>query len=476
MKMLRITRERFETVYADIADGSEPALRFYILVTVSTLIAGFGLLLDSTAVVIGAMLVAPLMTPIFGISLALVRGRPVFSDGPPRAEVVGVAAAVTMSLLLGLLLGDFEPTAEMLSRTRPTLFDLVVAVLAGFAGAYALVDEKISPALPGVAIATAIVPPLANTGLCLSLGEVAGGIGSFLLFVANFLSILVVASLTFVLSGMAKRFGIQAKRGDLLRRFQLPVLAFVLIAGFLGHSLYTIGRERQIEKNIKETLIEQTSRIPSTALEEMHFYKEDVGGENQIYVVAKVSTPGILTPTQVRIIQEQLTQQVGIPTELIVHCELGNSVSASGSLKNTLKQDLDGSFVKSTGSNMIDSIATTEQVIREYFAADVALNLSRVEYLPRSPERKIMLAHTYGFRRLGEEEIRHLEPKYGKPRKTPPSCWCSAIRKRCSARLMGLSAMDGYRANPIHPRQLIASIRFRGKWRPLSTKNKVTHW
>ena len=61
-----------------------------------------------------------------------------------------------------MCLGDFEPSPEMLSRTRPNLFDLFVAVLAGFAGAYALVDEKISPALPGVAIATAIVPPLAN--------------------------------------------------------------------------------------------------------------------------------------------------------------------------------------------------------------------------------------------------------------------------------------------------------------------------
>ena len=85
-----------------------------------------------------------------------------------------------------MCLGDFEPSPEMLSRTRPNLFDLFVAVLAGFAGAYALVDEKISPALPGVAIATAIVPPLANSGLCLALGEVNAGIGSFLLFFCQF--------------------------------------------------------------------------------------------------------------------------------------------------------------------------------------------------------------------------------------------------------------------------------------------------
>lgn len=74
MQGLRISRERFKVVHQEISEGSEPALRFYLLVTISTLIAAFGLISNSTAVVIGAMLVAPLMTPIFGISLALVRG------------------------------------------------------------------------------------------------------------------------------------------------------------------------------------------------------------------------------------------------------------------------------------------------------------------------------------------------------------------------------------------------------------------
>lgn len=163
MQILSTTPERFKVVHAEISDGSEPALRFYILVAISTLIASFGLIADSTAVVIGAMLVAPLMTPIFGISLALVRGEPDLLGRAARAEIVGVVAAVSMGFVLGSLIGDIEPTPEMLSRTRPNLFDLLVAVLAGFAGAYALVDEKISPALPGVAIATAIVPPLANS-------------------------------------------------------------------------------------------------------------------------------------------------------------------------------------------------------------------------------------------------------------------------------------------------------------------------
>ena len=101
MQLFDFTRERFEVVHQDISEGSEPALRFYILVAVSTLIAGFGLISNSTAVVIGAMLVAPLMTPIFGISLALVRGDTDLLGRALRAEIVGVTDAESMSLILG---------------------------------------------------------------------------------------------------------------------------------------------------------------------------------------------------------------------------------------------------------------------------------------------------------------------------------------------------------------------------------------
>jgi len=406
MKLFQLSQGRFEIVHADIADGSEPAVRFYILVAVSTLIASFGLILNSTAVVIGAMLVAPLMTPIFGISLALVRGDTILFGRAIRAEIFGVVAAVTMSLVLGLTLGDFEPTNEMLSRTSPTLFDLLVAVLAGFAGAYALVDEKLSPALPGVAIATAIVPPLANCGLCLALGDIAAAVGSFLLFFANFLSILVVASITFVLSGMARRFGARETGATLLKRFQLPMVAFVLIAAFLGHSLYQIAQERKMARGIREVLIQETALIPSTVLEDMNFYLEEE--EDLIHVVAHVSTPAILTPTQVSKIQSTLNQEIGRPIELIVHCALSSNVSALGSVKNAIEQNLDGTFAKSLGNETLKDIATTEQIIREYFSQDNALDLARVEFVPYG-ERRLMLAHVLGFRLLSPDEIENLQ-------------------------------------------------------------------
>jgi len=406
MMILEITRERFEVVHKEISDGSEPALRFYILVAISTLIASFGLISNSTAVIIGAMLVAPLMTPIFGISLSLVRGEPRLLGRAARAEIVGVVAAVLMGFILGTLLGDIETTPEMLSRTRPNLFDLFVAVLAGFAGAYALVDEKISPALPGVAVATAIVPPLANSGLCLALGEVQGSIGSFLLFFANFLSILIVASTLFVFSGMAKRYGAKARKIDFARRFGLPFVAFLLIALFLSHSLIQIYEERWITKTVKTTLLDETSSIPATYLGDVHHYAEN----GEIHVMASISTPMILTPSQVTIMQDQLTKRIGKPTELIMRCIISNNVSALGSVKNIITLKLDGTFVKSSENKIHRNVATAEQIIREYFATDKSLDLIRVEALTIA-QRKIMLAHAFGVRQLAPEEIELLETR-----------------------------------------------------------------
>ena len=402
----KITPERFEVVHKEISEGSEPALRFYILVAVSTLIACFGLIANSTAVVIGAMLVAPLMTPIFGISLALVRGEPDLLGRAARAEIVGVVAAVSMGFILGSLLGDIEPTPEMLSRTRPNLFDLLVAVLAGFAGAFALVNEKISPALPGVAIATAIVPPLANSGLCFALGEIQGGIGSFLLFFANFLSILVVASGTFIFSGMATHYGAKVEHRDYVRRFTLPIVAFVLIGAFLAHSLLQMNEERRLTKTIKSSLREAASQLPATYLLREHHYRQG----DTVHVLANMHTPKFLTSTQVSSIQKQLSERIGSPAELTVHCVLSYNISATGALNTVVVPKLDGTYVRSSENKALNDIAATEQIIREHFATDRSLSLIRVEPMAIK-QRKFMLAQIFGFRDVTLEEIRYLQSR-----------------------------------------------------------------
>ena len=189
------------------------------------------------------------------------------------------------------------------------------------------------------------------------------------------------------------------------------MVAFVLIAAFLGHSLFKIAQERKMARGIREVLIQETALIPSTVLDEMHFYLEEE--EDLIHVVANVSTPAILTPTQVSKIQGKLTQELRRPIELIVNCALSSNVSALGSVKNAIEQNLDGTFAKSLGNETLKDIATTEQIIREYFSLDNALDLARVEFVPYG-DRRLMLAHVQGFRLLAPDEIENLQAEIQK--------------------------------------------------------------
>ena len=398
-----LRRQRFEVVHGEISDGSEPGPRFYILVAVSTLIACFGLIANSTAVVIGAMLVAPLMTPIFGMSLALVRGETHLFGRAVQAEVVGVATSVAMGVILGLIWAILMPTPEMLSRTKPNLFDLLVAILAGFAGAYALIDVKISPALPGVAISTAIVPPLANSGLCLSLGEVSGGIGSFLLFLANFLSILLVASATFIASGMAKIYGEQLSRKAYVRRFGIAIAAFVIIAGFLTGALIRSFKERHIDNQIHFALGEELVKIPSAGLDEVHHYTD----KQKLFVLANVHSPAVVTPSRVKMMEEKISRAVDMNTHLTVRSVRSANVSAQGAVIYDSALELDGKFGRPVKSTVLRTIAIAEQILREKFSNQDAVYFHRAEFM-QLMHRNIIKAYVGSLHLLKADDIMQL--------------------------------------------------------------------
>ena len=324
---IKVSDERARSVLEDIATGSEPELRFYAMVAASTAIATFGLIKSSTAIVIGAMLVAPLMTPIFGIALALVRGDAILLGRSIRAEIAGVTLTMGLAVCFGYLIPELEATPEMLNRTTPNLLDLLVAVFAGFAGAYAIVDEHISPALPGMAIATAIVPPLANSGLCISLGAYQGAAGSFLLFFANFLSILLVAAFVFFAAGMEREFGSVTKK-VVVRRFGLAIIGFCLVAAFLSKGLYEIVQASRLKNSIYSVLSEELSHLPATDLRKVINQTH----ENKVFVLAQVNAPTDISPSHVKKIEETLEKKIAKPIELFMRITVTRDVSATGSV------------------------------------------------------------------------------------------------------------------------------------------------
>lgn len=402
-QVTRITPARAQIVVQEISEASEPGLRFYILVIVSTMIAGFGLTMNSTAVIIGAMLVAPLMTPIFGMALALIRGDAHLLGKASQAEIAGVAAAVAMGFILGIVYPSLEPTPEMISRTQPQLFDLLVAIFSGFAGAYALVDEKISPALPGVAIATAIVPPLANTGLCFAVGAYAGGVGSFLLFFSNFLSILLVASIVFWFFGMAGQYHDLGKE-VVVKRFGLPVVGFFIVAIVLSNTLYKISIDRHLKSTITEVLIDSLANLPHKNFVKM-VYQE---GNEKVHVLAYVDSASIISPTQVSRIQQNLIDRLKQPVELVVQSNVARTVGALDAYNEVNAMNLDREFINKDLHPRVVKSKKADTIIRNYIAGRPGITLLQTGLLTKD-DKDILLATISGLVFPSAEAIEEVE-------------------------------------------------------------------
>jgi uncharacterized hydrophobic protein (TIGR00271 family) len=195
----------YEKIFYEGALAARRLSRFFLLMGFATTIAAFGIVSDSTAVVIGAMLVAPLMTPLMGTSLSLIMGWPKRATMSAGVALGGVALTIGLSAVYGgLLPWDIDPVtnSQVASRIAPTLLDLIIAVAAGGAGAFALSRPDVADALPGVAVAIALVPPLAVAGLMLEAGEFTEAFGALMLFTTNMVAILTMGAGVFLLTGV----------------------------------------------------------------------------------------------------------------------------------------------------------------------------------------------------------------------------------------------------------------------------------
>lgn len=223
-------RERIErALFFEPPDRRQRLIRFTVLITLASIIATCGLLGDSVASIIGAMIISPLMTPIMGLVVALITGSRSRAVRSGVLVLTGVAIAIGIGYLIALIMPlGWDPltSSQVLSRTSPRLLDLIVALASGAAGAYALTRSDVADSLPGVAIAISLVPPLNNAGILLAVGNTQLAWESFLLFFTNFVAILIAGSIMFVISGLAKSYG----RGPAnLRRLAVAIVVLVLI-------------------------------------------------------------------------------------------------------------------------------------------------------------------------------------------------------------------------------------------------------
>ncbi|RME76411.1 MAG: DUF389 domain-containing protein, partial [Planctomycetota bacterium] len=252
----QLGREERVALYERLQAGSEPGFDFYAMTALSTAIAALGLIQDATAVVIGAMLVAPLMTPMLGAGLALIQGNVVLVRSAARSIGNGFLLALAVGLVFGPLAPLGEPTAELLARGSPNLFDLLVALLSGVAAAYAYGRPNLMGALAGVAIAAALVPPIATAGITLARGEPAIARGATLLFATNLVAIVLGAAAAFWALGV-RASSSPGRRRLWVRRTLLGlilaalVLSFPLASSLLGPLLH---RDEPLLRAVRETL------------------------------------------------------------------------------------------------------------------------------------------------------------------------------------------------------------------------------
>jgi uncharacterized hydrophobic protein (TIGR00271 family) len=238
-----------DQVYFAGSERDERLLRFSVLIVLSTMIAAFGLLADSVAVVIGAMLVAPLMGPILGVAVSLVLTEAVRLAASARTVVGGAAGAVLVGWLISLLASGSITGAnlpgEVLGRTSPGLLDLGIAVSAGLAAGYLMVDRKAAASAAGVAIAVALVPPLAVVGICLEVGAWSLAAGALLLFGTNLVAIVLSAAAVIVVMRVLPSGFLQVRFRQLRAGFAAVLLAVVVVSIPLGiHTRNVIEQER----------------------------------------------------------------------------------------------------------------------------------------------------------------------------------------------------------------------------------------
>ncbi len=237
------SEEQYQNLFVSLREEAKASSTFMTLIFLSTLLATVGLYLNSSSVIIGAMLLAPLMQPIVSFSMGVLRADKNLYEISFKTILIGVAIALFSSALFALVMPYDLLTNEMQGRLKPSILDLFVALISGAAAAYAKNNEKISGSLVGVSIAVALVPPIAVSGIGLGWLNLSMFYHSFLLFLTNFAGIVFAAAMLFLIQGFSpiKR----AKRG---LAFSLAVALLVSIPLYL--SFKTIKEDADIKSRL----------------------------------------------------------------------------------------------------------------------------------------------------------------------------------------------------------------------------------
>lgn len=291
MKLTRLAQDSrladIQAARAEITRNAQFDKAFIIMNALAAIIASYGLLADSASGVIGAMLVAMLLSPIAGVSLSLVDGNHLLLRQSLLSLLGGAGIVVLCAFVIGFLHTDIPAGKELLARTHPNYLDLMIALAGGAVGAYAVITPRIVNAVVGVAIATALVPPLCSGTIFVARGEWDNAFGAYLLAFANIVAIQFSFSIVLWLSGFreaTERF-FHSKKIVWLNGVSL--LLIILLFVVLWANTREVVNSMLFETNARKVLLEELKAYPGSQLQVLRFDKED----GKSVVRAQVNSP-----------------------------------------------------------------------------------------------------------------------------------------------------------------------------------------
>ena len=299
------SQARYTSLFSSLREDSKLTSTFMILLILSTMIATFGLFINSSSVVIGAMLLAPLMQPIVSLSMGVLRQDSDLEFNGAKTIFWGVLAVLLTAAAISLFTPIEKLTTEMAGRLAPTILDLFVAIASGAAAAYAKSNEKIIGSLAGVAIAVALVPPLAVAGIGLGWGNWHMFSMAFLLFVTNLVGIVLSAAFTFVLLGFSPLA--VAKKGIMIWMIIVFAVAIPLYSSF-----ETMKEDIEIQKTLANVSFSVGRHdIKLTQIKLIHHLETDE-------IRCEVISTGILNIEEKKLLKEAILLSINKEAEVIV--------------------------------------------------------------------------------------------------------------------------------------------------------------
>ena len=329
-----------QVVRETIQENAKLCVAFMVMNMLAATIASYGLFANSPAVIIGAMIIAMLLGPITGVSLALVDSDMKALFRGVGTLLVGAAGVIATAYTIGSIHIEVPITAEILGRTHPNFSDLMIALAGGAAGAYASVSPRLSVAFVGVAIATALVPPLCAASILLARGQHQLAFGAFLLTFTNIVAIQFASSVVLFVTGFRKVS--QTKGLSFLQflKFNFVSIAILaVLAVVLTNSMHEVLSKKIYEANVRHVLERECATADGCFLADVRI-SENARKESVISVVVRGPNPP--SPQRIASIEKKLpAHPKGLPVELRARYVPTTTINRDGVLYDD-NQESDG--------------------------------------------------------------------------------------------------------------------------------------